>query len=236
MKPLCASCSAAERPRLAASSAAAAHPPSPPAGAAPFRGSLTRMTRRRKAVLLGVAVTLAAALATVMLGVASGEGPAGSTAARTISVGGVGTVAIGIKDTASEATAVYREGMAKALLDAQTKASFLAEKSGGAVGAAISVIENGGSIECTGAYEEEGSAAYARYEGEQPDFGWGHEPGVVPGSSGAAAPTSAVAPEKAVSHRPKAKKRKRRHTAKKAATSTAKCNLTAEVAAVYAAG
>lgn len=194
------------------------------------------MTRRRKAVLLGVALTLAAALTAMMLGVASGEGPAGSTAPRTISVGGVGTVPIGIKDKASEATAVYREGMAKALLDAQAKASFLAEKSGGAVGTAISVVEDGGSIECTGAYEEEGSAAYVRYEGEQPDFGWGRDPGVVPGSSGAVAPTSAAATKKAVSHRPKAKKRKRRPAAKKAATSTAKCNLTAEVDAIYAAG
>jgi hypothetical protein len=144
-------------------------------------------------------------------------------------------VPIGIRDSASEATTVYRDGMANALIDAQAKASFLAEKSGGSVGAAQSIIEEGGSIECTGPYEEEGSAAYARYEGEQPDFGWGRNPSVVLGSSGAAAPTSAASsPEKAVSHRPKAKKRKRRPTAKKADAPTAKCNLTANVAAIYA--
>jgi hypothetical protein len=192
------------------------------------------MSRRGLIVVVGL-VVIAGLILAGLLGVASGEGPAGSTAARTISVEGTATVPIGIRDSASEATTVYRDGMANALIDAQAKASFLAEKSGGSVGAAVNIVEDGGSIECTGAYEEEGSAAYARYEGEQPDFGWGHDPGVVLGSSGAAAPTSAaVSPEKAVSHRPKAKKRKRRHTAKKAAASTAKCNLTANVAAIYA--
>jgi hypothetical protein len=168
------------------------------------------------------------------LGVATGEGPAGSTAARTVGVGGVGVIPIAVKASAAEATSVYREGMAKALVDAQAKAAFLAEKSGVALGAVVSMVEDGGSIECTGAYEEEGSAAYARYEGEQPDFGWGHDPGVLVGPSGSAvAPTSSVAPARGVSHRPKAKKRKKAH---KASTSTVRCNLTANVSAIYALG
>ncbi len=170
-----------------------------------------------------------------LLGVASGEGPVGSTAARTVSVEGVGTVPIGISDNESQATAVYREGMAKALADAQAKAAFLGEKAGGSVGAAVSIVEDGGSIECTGGYEQEGSFAEARYSGEQPDFGWGHDPGAVGENSVQGAPAGVFA-EKSVSHRPAPKRRKKRHTAKKAATSTASCNLTASVAVIYALG
>jgi hypothetical protein len=142
-------------------------------------------------------------------------------------------VPIAVKASAAEATGVYREGMAKALVDAQAKAAFLAEKSGVALGAVVSIVEDGGSIECTGAYEEEGSAAYARYEGEQPDFGWGHDPGVGGPPGSAVAPTSSVAPARGVSHRPKAKKRKKAH---KASTSTVRCNLTANASAIYALG
>jgi hypothetical protein len=189
---------------------------------------------RRSTLLISVPLATAAAIVAGALGVATGEGPAGSTAARTVSVGGVGVVPIAVKASAAEATSVYREGMAKALVDAQAKAAFLAEKSGVALGAVVSMVEDGGSIECTGAYEEEGSAAYARYEGEQPDFGWGHDPGVLVGPSGSAvAPTSSVAPARGVSHRPKAKKRKKAH---KASTSTVRCNLTANVSAIYALG
>jgi hypothetical protein len=189
---------------------------------------------RRSTLLISVPLATAAVIVAGALGVATGEGPAGSTAARTVGVGGVGVIPIAVKASAAEATSVYREGMAKALVDAQAKAAFLAEKSGVALGAVVSMVEDGGSIECTGAYEEEGSAAYARYEGEQPDFGWGHDPGVLVGPSGSAvAPTSSVAPARGVSHRPKAKKRKKAH---KASTSTVRCNLTANVSAIYALG
>jgi hypothetical protein len=192
------------------------------------------MIARRRGVLTVALIGAVAAIAAVTLGAASGEGPAGSTAARRLSVQGVGTLPIGVGDSAAQATAVYREGMAKALADGQAKAAFLAEKSGIPLGAAVTIVEDGGSIECTGAYEEEGSAAYARYEGEQPDFGWGHDPGVLVGPSGSAvAPTSSVAPARGVSHRPKAKKRKKAH---KASTSTVRCNLTANVSAIYALG
>lgn len=161
------------------------------------------------------------------LAVASGEGPTGSTATRTVSVEGVGVVSIGTNDTAAEATAVYREGMAKALVDGQAKAAFLAEKAGLALGAVTSVVEEGGSIECTSADGSE----YQGYEGEQPDFGYGRSPvaGAVPEArtlnAGSAAPT--------VSHRPKVR-HKRKRAAKTA--SAARCNLTADVAEIYAIG
>jgi len=177
------------------------------------------MGRRLRWALIVVPVVAVAAVAAGMLGVASGEGPAGSTAVRSVSVEGVGTASIGSDDTAAQATAVYREGMAKALADAQAKAAFLAEKAGGSVGAAVSVVEDGGYIECSAP-----GAEYFDYEGEQPDFGYGRNPSVA-----AAAPESAASKSApTVSHRPKVK---RRHKARKA--SAARCSLTADVSVVY---
>jgi hypothetical protein len=184
------------------------------------------MNTRRRAVLAVVLTGVVAAIVAGMLGVASGEGPAGSTAARTLSVEGVGTVPIGVADTAAQATGVYREGMAKALTDGQAKAAFLAEKSGAPLGAVLSIVEDGGGIECTGSSQGEG---YPEYEGEQPDFGYGRAP------SSASTPESTAtkglsAP--AVSHRPKVKRK--HHKAHKAMAT--RCNLTANVSAVYALG
>jgi len=173
-------------------------------------------------VLAGAAVAVAAG----MLGIASGEGPAGSTAARTISVEGVGTVPIGPLDSAAQATAVYREGMARALADGQTKAAFLSEKSGAALGVALSIVEDGGYIECTGA---EGQP-YNEYEGEQPDFGYGRTASPAAAPQAPAAANGTAGPT--VSHRPKA--RHKRHKAKQA--TAGRCNLTANVSLVYAAG
>ncbi len=161
------------------------------------------------------------------LGVASGEGPAGSTSTRYVSVQGVGVTPIGVSDNAEQADAAYREGMAKALADGQAKAAFLAEKAGVALGVAVTITEDGGGIECSGG---EGETNYPQYEGEQPDFGYGRS-----------APVGAVAPESAastsapsVSHRPKAR-RKKRVTAHPAAVAV-HCNLTADVSEVYAVG
>ncbi len=183
------------------------------------------MTLRRRTVLIAAPIAAAGAIAAGMLGVATGEGPAGSTAARTVSVEGVGIVPIGVDDNSAQATAVYREGMAKALSDGQSKAAFLAEKSGVALGAVVSIVEDGGYIECTGGEGE----SFGGYEGEQPDFGYGRTPSPVaaPVSStpkGASAPT--------VSHRPKP--HHKRHKAHKA--TAIRCNLTANVSAIYALG
>lgn len=172
-------------------------------------------------MLVGLALVAVAGGAAGLLGVAAGEGPAGSTAARTVSVQGIGTVPIGTADTAAEATAVYREAMARALADGQAKAAFLAEKAGVGLGAVVSILEDGGSIECSGQDGQE----YAGYEGEWPDFGYGRTPAVA---SAPAASPSASTPT--VSHRPKVAHK--RTNAKKA--SAARCNLTAEVSAIYA--
>jgi len=161
-----------------------------------------------------------------MLGVASGEGPAGTAVPRTLSVQGTGTLPIGARDNAAAATTTYREGAAKALADAQEKASFLASKAGVTITAVQSLAEDGGYIECSSP-----GAEYAEYEGEQPDFGYASAPSVL-GSSGAAAPALQGAPAKRVSHRPRVKKRK--PAAKKASATS--CNLTAQVSVVYALG
>ena len=159
-----------------------------------------------------------------MLGVASGEGPTGTATPRTISVQGTGTLPIGARDDAATATATYREGAAKALVDAQAKASFLASKAGVTITAVQSIGEDGGYIECSSATSE-----YAEYEGAQPDFGYAPAPS-VPAAAGVSAPTAKGAPH--VSHRPKAR-RKKPAAHKAAATS---CNLTAQVSVLYALG
>jgi predicted RecA/RadA family phage recombinase len=180
--------------------------------------------------ILATVLTGVVALAVVsMLGVASAEAPTGSTSARTLSVEGVGTLPVESHDSAAAATAVYREGMAKALVDGQSKAAFLAEKSGAALGAVVSIVEGGGYIECTGTDTE-----YAEYEGEQPDFGQG----VQPSSVSTAAPEAATSPAKEesasrVSHKPK---RKKKHAVAKKSSVAASCTLTANVSLVYAIG
>src|SRR4051812_49354532 len=145
------------------------------------------MSARRRVILIAVPVCVVAATAAGMLGVASGEGPTGTAVPRTLSVQGTGVVPIGARDDAPTATATYREGAAKALADAQTKASFLASKAGVAITAVQSLAEDGGYIECSSPGDE-----YAEYEGAQPDFGYASAPSVV-GSAGASAPASAVA-------------------------------------------
>lgn len=183
-----------------------------------------------RGVLAAVLTGLVALVAVSMLGVASAEAPTGSTSARTLSVEGVGTLPVGSRDTAAAATTVYREGMAKALVDGQSKAAFLAEKSGAALGAVVSIVEGGGYIECTGTDTD-----YAEYEGEQPDFGQGVQPSTVSGAAPQAAATSPSKEESSsrVSHRPK---RKKKHPVAKKASAAASCTLTANVSLVYAIG
>jgi hypothetical protein len=187
------------------------------------------MSAFARGVLATLLTGVVALVAVSMLGVASAEAPTGSASARTLSVEGVGTLPVGSHDSAVAATAVYREGMAKALVDGQSKAAFLAEKSGAALGAVISIVEGGGYIECTGNDTE-----YVEYEGEQPDFGQG----VQPPSVSTAAPEAATTPSKEesasrVSHRPK---RKHNDSVAKKASAAAGCSLTADVSLVYAIG
>jgi hypothetical protein len=119
-----------------------------------------------------IAATLAVAAGLVlasMLGVASAEAPTTTTATplRTVSVDGVAMVPVAQGANRAVATAVYREGMAGAISDGQGKAEFLASKAGATLGAVQSIVEGGGSIQCTTG----GESGYVEYEGEQPDFG-----------------------------------------------------------------
>lgn len=189
------------------------------------------MRRKRLLIAAGLAVT-AAGLA--LLGVAAAEGPAGSGSPRVIDVEGVGVVPIPAKATAAQATAVYREGQAKALSDGQAKAQFIAEREGVALGVPVTTVEDGGSIECSGWVEGEGYSHYVSYEGEQPDFGVARLTSSGSSSQNAVAPMATAAPSKSVVRRPKGKHK--RHTAKKAAASAPSCNLTAEISLAYALG
>ncbi|HEX4483866.1 MAG TPA: hypothetical protein VH081_08765 [Solirubrobacteraceae bacterium] len=160
-----------------------------------------------------------------MLGVAVAEAPT-STPLRTVSVEGIANVPIAQTASAAAATAVYREGMASAVVDGQSKAAFLAEKTASTLGPVQSVTESGGYIWCRGGTEDEG----VEYEGEQPDFGSGQERSVGVAPEAAASAPSGVPRQKA----PVVKKRKtvKHPTAKKAAAGS--CTLTAQVSLVYA--
>ncbi len=169
-------------------------------------------------------VVVAGLMVANMLGVAAAEAPTTTTATpvRTVSVEGVATVPIAQEANRATATSVYREGMAAAIADGQSKAEFLVGKAGGTLGSVQSIAEGGGSIGCTGGEE----SVYVEYKGEQPDFG---------SSSVAVAPVSAGAratPARPTVHKPAAKHRKKHATAKKA--STAACTLSTQVALVYA--
>ncbi len=177
--------------------------------------------KRAFAAMVAVAAVLFAAS---MLGVAVAEAPT-ATPPRTIGVQGVANVPIGQGDNVQAATAVYREAMAAAVADGQSKASFLAGKVSATLAAVQSVVEDGGYISCTGS----GESGYVQYEGEQPDFGSNSGPRLL---AGAAAPTSSAP---AVSHA-QTPKRKKRKTPKAKKASSAGCMLTAQVSLVYAIG
>jgi hypothetical protein len=176
-----------------------------------------------------IAATLVVAAGLVlanMLGVAAAEAPTTTTATpvRTITVDGVASVPIVQGANRAVATAVYREGMAGAVADGQSKAEFLAGKTASTLGNVQSVVEGDGSIECTG--EEPGS--YVQYQGEQPDFG------TPESGSRLIAPEAASAPvhKPQIAHPKKKKKRKRKPSAKAATATT--CTLSTDVTLVYA--
>jgi hypothetical protein len=175
---------------------------------------------------IAIAATLAVTAGLVvanMLGVAAAEAPTATptatTPVRTVSVEGVATVPVAQDADLEAATAAYRQGMADAVTDGQSKAEFLAGKVAGTLGPVQSVTEDGGSISCLG--EESEGSRYAEYEGEQPDFGSGRTISV--------APVEAAAP---VSRPPAARKVAKKHTtAKKSSAVT--CKLEAQLSLVY---
>ncbi len=169
-----------------------------------------------------VVVTIAL-VAAGMLGVASAEAPTNPTPSPTVSVQGVAVEPIEQSASLATATAVYRQGMADAIADGQSKALFLASKAGVTLGAVQSIVENGGYIGCTGNEIE--------YLGEQPDFG---SPGGGIAQAGASTPRvlNAGTPgvrKPAVKH---ARKKRKAPVAKRA--SVAGCTLSAQVSLVYA--
>jgi hypothetical protein len=171
--------------------------------------------RRAIAPLIAVAAGLVAAN---MIGVAAAEAPT-TTPVRTVSVQGVATVPIAQGANLATATAAYRQGMAVAVADGQSKAEFLAGKVGATLGSVQSIAEGGGSIGCTGGEE----SGYVEYQGEQPDFGSPTE-SVTP-LRAAAAPSTSVG-------KPTVKHRKKKHPAAKTASATA-CTLSTQVSLVF---
>ncbi len=144
--------------------------------------------------------------------------PATSTPLRTVSVQGVAEVPLAATSSAATATAVYRQAMAAAITDGQSKAQFLAEKSGATLAQVQSIGEGGGSIQCAEGVE---------YQGGQPDFGSG---GPVLARTVLAPAAAGRAP---AVHKVPAKHH-RRHTAKKASAES--CTLSTQVALIYQLG
>lgn len=169
-----------------------------------------------KGTLATILVVVAGLLAANMLGVASAEGPTTTASPRTVSVQGVAKAPLAQGASAALATESYRQAMASAVADGLGKAEFLAAKAGVALGAAQSVIENGGSISCTAGPEAE----YLAYEGEQPDFPIND--------------AVAVAPQTFASAVRHAKPKVRKHKAKAKKATAGGCAVTAQVSLVYA--
>jgi hypothetical protein len=183
-----------------------------------------------KRASVAIAAVVSAFFAANMLSDAVAEAPT-STPLRTVSVQGVATVPIGRFADAAAAAAAYRAGAAAAITDGQTKASFLAGKLGGTPTTVLSVVEDGGYINCIGGDE----SSYAEYDGVEPDFGFAPQPTVA---SAPLAASSAPAKEEAsrsTIHRVKPKRTKhKRPVANKAAAVS--CSLTAQVSLIYALG
>jgi len=182
-----------------------------------------------KRTVAAIVAAVGAFFAANMLSVAVAEAPT-VTPLRTISVEGVATLPIGQFADGPTATAVYREGMAAAVTDAQGKASFLAGKVGGTAAAVQSVAEGGGYINCSS-----GEESYVEYGGVEPDFGTASAPSVMNTVSATSAPTKDESSSRPVRRlKPKRPKKRKAPVAKKA--TAVGCTLTAQVALVYAIG
>lgn len=183
-----------------------------------------------KRTFAALVAVVGAFFAANMLSVAVAEAPT-ATPLRTISVEGVATLPIGQFADGPTATAVYREGMAAAVTDAQGKASFLAGKVGGTVASVQSVVEGGGYIGCIGGDE----SSYAEYNGVEPDFGTAPQTNVAVPLAASSAPAKGSSAPAVKRVKPKRAVHKRaRPVAKKAAAVS--CTLTAQVSVVYVLG
>lgn len=175
-------------------------------------------------VIAAILAVAAGLVAVNMLGVAAAEAPT-TTPVRSVSVQGVATVPIAQDAKLAEADAAYRQGMAAAIADGQSKAEFLAGKTGATLGSVQSIVEGGGSIECRSLDEESGYYEYGPYQGEEPDFG-------SPVEDIAAAQPVETLKAAAKSPKPAVKHPKKHSSAKKA--DVVPCTLSARVTLVYA--
>jgi hypothetical protein len=173
-----------------------------------------------------IAASMVTAIALIAAGVLSVAGAetstsspvaSGDTPVRAVSVEGVASEPIAQSASAAQATAVYRQGMAAAVLDGQAKAQFLTSNAGATLGPVQSIAEGGGYITCPDEVE---------YQGEQPDFGSASGPSVVAGTRLPARPVASGAPSaKGPAHH-------KRRKAKKASASS--CMLSTQVSISYA--
>jgi hypothetical protein len=181
-----------------------------------------------KLTLTAVLAAVAALVIANMIGTAVAEAPT-TTTLRTVSVEGIGTQPIAQNADAATATGVYRQAMAAAVVDGQSKAEFLTGKVGATLGAAQTVTEDGGGIECSSGGEE----GWESYKGEEPDFGSARNAGQVLSST--AAPPAASSPSSAVKRTSAKRHRKHKRPVAKKATA-AGCKLTAQVSLAYLMG
>jgi hypothetical protein len=181
-----------------------------------------------KLTLTAVLAAVAALVIANMIGTAVAEAPT-TTTLRTVSVEGIGTQPIAQNADAATATAVYRQAMAAAVTDGQSKAEFLTGKVGATLGAPQTITEDGGGIECSSGGEE----GWEPYQGEQPDFGSARNAGQVLSST--AAPPAASSPSSAVKRTSAKRHRKHKRPVAKKATAPG-CKLTAQVSLAYLMG
>jgi hypothetical protein len=180
-----------------------------------------------KLTLTAVLAAVAALVIANMIGTAVAEAP--TTTLRTVSVEGIGTQPIAQNADAATATGVYRQAMAAAVTDGQSKAEFLTGKVGATLGAPQTITEDGGGIECSSGGEE----GWEPYQGEQPDFGSARNAGQVLSST--AAPPAASSPSSAVKRTSAKRHRKHKRPVAKKATAPG-CKLTAQVSLAYLMG
>jgi hypothetical protein len=178
------------------------------------------------------AAILISAGALIVAGVVGSAGaettPAATAAVRAVSVQGFASEPIGPAASGAEATAVYRQAMAAAVSDGQSKAQFLAEKSGAGLGPVQSIGEGGGYIQCPEGEE---------YSGSQPDWGgYGYGVAFAGASTGASSPPVPMGrpvPSPPAKPFPKPKHRKKHRPAAKKAAAEASCTLHTQVSLAY---
>jgi hypothetical protein len=181
-----------------------------------------------KLTLTAVLAAVAALVIANMIGTAVAEAPT-TTTLRTVSVEGIGSQPIAQNADAATATGVYRQAMAAAVTDGQAKAEFLTGRVGATLGAAQTITEDGGGIECSSGGEE----GWEPYQGEQPDFGSARNAGQVLSST--TSPAAASSPSSTVKRTSAKRHRKHKRPVAKKATAPG-CKLTAQVSLAYLMG